>query len=100
MNRTEFIGTNLYYSQDFIDDRYKEINNLMEENKHLNLQLDQALKDYENAVSDYEQEHYKVVKAKEYIKENTFSVLDTEDKLYKDMIYKDELLEILGGINE
>lgn len=28
MNRTEFIGTNLYYSQDFVDDLYKEINEL------------------------------------------------------------------------
>lgn len=41
---------------------------LYDENKHLNLQLDQALKDYENAVSDYEQEHYKIVKAIEYLK--------------------------------
>ena len=28
MNRTEFIGTYLYYSQDFVDDLYKEIERL------------------------------------------------------------------------
>lgn len=28
MNRTAFIGTDLYYSQDFVDDRNKEIERL------------------------------------------------------------------------
>lgn len=33
MNRTEFIGTNLYYSQEFVDDLIKEIKKLKENNK-------------------------------------------------------------------
>lgn len=34
MNRTEFIGTNLYYSQDFVDDLYKEIYRLTAKSTH------------------------------------------------------------------
>ena len=43
-----------------------------------------------------EEKEQRIDKAIEYIKENTFSVLDKEDNLYKDMIYKNKLLEILG----
>ena len=38
----------------------------------------------------------RVNEAIKYIKENTFSVFDKEDNLYKDMLFKDKLLEILG----
>lgn len=61
------------------------IKRLQQENKELN-------KKYENAVSDYEQEHYKVIKANKYIKNYYFvdgiRIMDIDDK--------NALLEILG----
>lgn len=94
--RLEKLCNKMYYSyldeeeaQELID-YYK---NMEQENKHLSIQLDQALKDYENAVSDYEQEHYKVVKAIEYIK-NCNSKIDLN---YVSDLATKELLEILGG---
>ena len=38
----------------------------------------------------------RIDKAIEYIKENAFSVFDKEDDLYKDMVFKESLLTILG----
>lgn len=40
MNRTMFIGTELYYSQDFVDDRNKEI-------ERLNNIIDKAIEELE-----------------------------------------------------
>ena len=43
MNRTIFIGTNLYYSQDFVDDKDKEIerlNNIIEKIQNDMIYLD------------------------------------------------------------
>ena len=36
MNRTAFIGTDLYYSQDFVDDRVKELKEKDQEIERLN----------------------------------------------------------------
>lgn len=55
MNRTEFIGINLYYSQDFVDDRYKEIEELKQENK----QLKEEIKKYINSNDFVYDELYK-----------------------------------------
>lgn len=77
---------------------YYKCMELEQENKQLK-------KKYENAVSDYEQEHYKIVKAIEYIKNNreirTFYTPEQRWEVKEDFIkgYY-ELLEILGGNNE
>ena len=60
------------------------LDSLQKENKQLK-------KKYENAVSDYEQEHYKVVKAMLFIKDNICG--GSISNAY-------ELLEILGVENE
>ena len=53
-------------------------------------------KKYENAVSDYEQEHYKVIKARQYIETTDKWLCRVNDNLCVEAIGKDKLLEILG----
>ena len=85
----------LLYSYEELEDlviKYQNISiSLQQENKELN-------KKYENAVSDYEQEHYKVVKAIEYIKKYSFEVSDMEEppSFELNVVEIKELLEILG----
>ena len=51
-------------------------------------QYKKLMKKYEKAVSDYEQEHYKVVKAIEYIKQQEIDIFSAVDGR--------KVLEILG----
>lgn len=62
--------------------------NVMIANKMLEQENKQLEKKYENAVSDYEQEHYKVVKAIEYIKQQDIDIFSAVDGR--------KLLDILG----
>ena len=62
--------------------------NVMIANKMLEQENKQLEKKYENAVSDYEQEHYKVVKAIEYIKQQDIDIFSAVDGR--------KVLEILG----
>lgn len=65
MNRTEFIGTNLYYSQDFVNDLYKEIN----KQKEVLNKIKEELNNLYNA--DQSERNYKVFieKADKLLKE-------------------------------
>ena len=82
MNRTEFIGLDLYYSQEFVDDKNKEIEKLQAEIK--------LLEDNRNYLND------RIDKAIEYIEslENSEEInVYQEDKSW---VY---VLEILKGEN-
>ena len=55
MNRTEFIGINLYYSQDFVDDIRKEIErleNIIKDAKIKLYELNYKLKEIHNIPFD------------------------------------------------
>lgn len=74
MNRTEFIGTYLYYSQDFVDDLYKEIERIKTDYQQANDIIVEQSKEIENLINDLEREKSQVkeygtrlLKAIEYI---------------------------------
>ena len=86
---------NITSSREWFENLLDYITNLQQENKHLNLQLDQTLKDYEELL-------IKISKAIEYIKKHSNCSGYFEDgKMIIDNIESInggyELLEILGG---
>lgn len=83
MNRTAFIGLDLYYSQEFVDDKNKEIERLYKEIERLN-----------NMKKDYYKRMNKVL---DYIKNPNIDVLTIR---YNDIVnVKDELLKIIEEVD-
>ena len=58
MNRTAFIGTDLYYSQDFVDDRVKELKEKDKEIERLNNIINELEHDFESYELEYLQDTY------------------------------------------
>lgn len=92
--------SNILYYSDIHPADTEFINNIIYDLQQENKQLK---KKYENAVSDYEQEHYKVVKAIEYIDKHKIEWVDKKFEKHNVMVKFNEysnpqaLLEILGG---
>ena len=84
MNRTAFIGTEIYYSQAFVDDRIKEIKRLKQANKNI-YETSQELLAEKQAIID---------EAIEYINNHTNNGMF---ELRSDTNEIKELLEILKG---
>lgn len=84
MNRTEFIGTNLYYSQEFVDDKNKEI-------ERLNNTIDKAI--------EYIKDQIRIDKALEYTEE--YIRINDGYPDYIEMLNEErnDLLNILEGKN-
>ena len=95
-NDYDLLYNKLDHYNKIINEQALEIARLKEENKHLNLQLDQALKDYEEL-------QQRIDKAIEYIKEYGRDKQLEEDYLmnrYNLALYNITLLEILEGDKE
>lgn len=87
MNRTMFIGTDLYYSQEFVDDRISELNEKDKEIERLNNKVEELMTLY--TTEREVKEDYKVIikEALEYLENETWfnrkdllKILKGEDK--------------------
>ena len=112
MNRTAFIGTNLYYSQDFVDDLSKEIEKLNKgycpiKEKCNKGECDCTNEEYnqmceENIKLDLEIERLKdiIKEVREYIEENCSERGNEESMWFYRIINADNVLNILKGVDK